>query len=185
MVNYHQKEFISKAKAELEQSGLNVFSAQSIEQAISFLRTNIASNNWPAVLFVEGGLSKILVVEDEENLLAVIKKGFERYGFSVLSARSVKQALSFLQRINDIKAIWLDHYLLGKETGLELLAKWKKQKRQNTAPPVFVVSNVSTLAERQIYNAFGVSRFFPKTSYTLSQIVEEIIQFLGQKQKVV
>jgi DNA-binding response OmpR family regulator len=54
----------------------------------------------------------ILIVEDERPLANAIKIKLELNGFETVTARSVAQALDYLENINEINAIWLDHYLL-------------------------------------------------------------------------
>jgi DNA-binding NtrC family response regulator len=53
----------------------------------------------------------ILVIEDERPLLAAVQKKLELNGFETVTARSVEQAMSYLDEVENISAIWLDHYL--------------------------------------------------------------------------
>jgi len=86
----------------------------------------------------------ILVVEDEKPLLEVIKIKMEKCGCSVVTARSVEQAIEYLKDGMKVDIIWLDHYLLGKENGMDLVAKLKAEGSEWKDIPIFVVSNTAS-----------------------------------------
>ena len=86
----------------------------------------------------------ILVVEDEKPLQDVIRAKIETCGCAVVTARSVEQAKDYLEQGMKIDAIWLDHYLLGKETGLDLVIKMKAEGSKWKSIPIFVVSNTAS-----------------------------------------
>ena len=85
----------------------------------------------------------ILVVEDELPLLEAITVKLGLSGFAPVTARTVEQALAYLEDIKDVKAIWLDHYLIGKENGLDFISKIKEENSAWKNIPVFVVSNTA------------------------------------------
>lgn len=116
----------------------------------------------------------ILVIEDEKPLMEVIKNKFEESGFEVVTARSVDQALSYLENKVAIDAIWLDHYLLGKENGLDFVAKVKQGNQEWVSIPIFVVSNTASPENIQSYIHFGVNKYYTKAEYKLDQIIEEV-----------
>ncbi|MEI7424776.1 MAG: response regulator, partial [Candidatus Staskawiczbacteria bacterium] len=55
----------------------------------------------------------ILVVEDEKPLMDAVKRKLEISGFYVVTARDVEQALGYLEDLEKVDLVWLDHYLLG------------------------------------------------------------------------
>ncbi|HPS21202.1 MAG TPA: hypothetical protein PLO44_00095 [Candidatus Paceibacterota bacterium] len=57
----------------------------------------------------------ILVVEDEMPLLQAIKIKLEKNNFDVVTARTIEQAINYVQDLDRIDGVWLDHYLLGKK----------------------------------------------------------------------
>ena len=69
----------------------------------------------------EGIVNKktILVVEDELPLSQAIQSKLEKSGFSVVTFRPVEQTIGYLEYVGIVDAIWLDHYLLGMEHGLD------------------------------------------------------------------
>jgi CheY-like chemotaxis protein len=122
----------------------------------------------------------ILVVEDEKPLLEVIKTKLEKEGFSVVTARSVEQALGYLEDIGSINAVWLDHYLLGKEDGLDFVAKCKQPDSWCKDIPIFVVSNTASADKVHSYLKFGVTKYYVKAEKKLDEIVTEINHELDQ-----
>lgn len=119
----------------------------------------------------------ILVVEDEQALLEAIRIKLEQSGFAVVSARTVEQAYSFLLDIKDIRAVWLDHYLLGQENGLDLVAKIKN-KEEFKKIPVFVVSNTASPDKVKTYLNLGASKYYTKSNYRLEEIIKDLKNYL-------
>ncbi len=120
----------------------------------------------------------ILVIEDERPLLEAIKTKLEKNGFAVTTARTVEQALNYLEDLERIDVIWLDHYLLGKEDGLDFVAKIKSQNGKWKHIPIFVVSNTASADKVQSYIQLGISKYFVKAEHRLDGIISEIKSFL-------
>ncbi len=125
----------------------------------------------------------ILVVEDERPLLEAIKTKLNISGFNTLSSRSVAEALSYLTTENNISVIWLDHYLLGQENGLDLVAQLKDEDSPWKEIPIFVVSNTASSDKVQSYIQLGVNQYYTKSDYRLDDIIADIKNFLNNKAK--
>jgi len=117
----------------------------------------------------------ILVVEDEKPLSDAIKLKLEKNNFNVATARTIEQARGYVDDLEKINAIWLDHYLMGKENGLDFIA-WCKtgdnEKCKNV--PVFIVSNTASPDKVVTYLAFGAKEYFVKSNHRLDDIIESI-----------
>ena len=120
----------------------------------------------------------ILVVEDERPLLEAIRAKLEKSGFSVVTARTVEEAMNHLTDIKNIDVIWLDHYLLGKETGLDFVTKLKAHEGPWKHIPIFVVSNTAGPDKVQSYIRLGVHKYYTKADHRLDEIILEIKSFL-------
>ncbi len=116
----------------------------------------------------------VLIIEDEIPLEQVVKRKLEDFGLNCVSARSVDQAMDLLSEIS-VGAIWLDHYLLGNQDGLDFLTKFKQHKKYKKIP-IFVVSNTASDEKIKSYIAFGVSKYYVKSNYTLKQITKDFIK---------
>ena len=120
-------------------------------------------------------LKVILIVEDEKPLLEAARLSLTKNGFDVITARTVAEAKGHLDSADHIDAVWLDHYLLGKENGLDFIA-WCREKENNTCRhvPIFVVSNTATPEKVATYMSLGAEKYFVKSNYKMSEIIEEI-----------
>lgn len=125
----------------------------------------------------------ILVIEDERPLLQAVKIKLEKNDFSVVTARSVEQALEYLDEIKQIDAIWLDHYLLGKEDGLDFVTKLKSLDGKWNKVPIFVVSNTASPNKVQSYIRLGISKYYVKAEHRLDEIIKEIKSFLDNPEE--
>lgn len=144
----------------------------------------------------------ILVIEDERPLLEVVNSRLTKSGFGVMTARSVdevfnsgledsgvgiisatdiKQALEYLKDLEKIDAIWVDHNLLGKENGLDLVKKIKANGGRWKKIPVFVVSNTEKSATIKAYMNLGIKKYYIKSNHRLDEIIKDIDNYLGKK----
>lgn len=117
----------------------------------------------------------VLVVEDEKPLLEAITLKLEKCGFEVATARTVEQAKNYAEELSHIDAIWLDHYLMGKEDGLDFIA-WCKEEDNGKCKeiPIFVVSNTASSDKVTTYMSLGAEKYFIKSNHKLEEIIEEI-----------
>lgn len=122
----------------------------------------------------------ILVVEDEKPLLEAIHIKLEKNGFEVVIARTAEQAYGLLEDLNKVDAIWLDHYLLGKENGLDLVIKLKSQEQYKNIP-IFIVSNTASADKVKSYIRLGVNKYYIKANYRLDSIISDIRDCLKTK----
>lgn len=115
----------------------------------------------------------ILVVEDEKPLLEAVRIKLEKEGFSVTTARTAEQAYNLLEDLEKIDVIWLDHYLIGKENGLDLVVKIKSQDEYKNIP-IFIVSNTASSDKVKSYINLGVNKYYIKSNYRLDCIIADI-----------
>lgn len=126
---------------------------------------------------MDKALRTILVIEDEVPLLGAIKTKLENSGFAVVTGRTVEEALAYLAH-SKVDAIWLDHYLLGKENGLDLVTKLKGQGGDLAKIPIFVVSNTASNEKVDSYIHFGIKKYYVKAEHRLDVIIADIRSFL-------
>lgn len=129
------------------------------------------------------GAKTVLVIEDEQPLLGVIKEKLEINGFRVVTARSVEEASPYLENPEKINVIWLDHYLIGKESGLDLVAKLKSSDSKWKNVPIFVVSNTAGSDKIRTYIKLGAYKYYTKSDYTLESIIEDIKKSLEEREQ--
>ena len=66
-------------------------------------------------------MARVLLVDDEEQILASLCRALRREGYELVTARTPREALEILER-ESFDAVLTDHKMPGM-TGLELLAK--------------------------------------------------------------
>lgn len=120
----------------------------------------------------------VLVVEDSKPLSSAIDKKLSLSNFSFLNARSAKEAFEQIKKNKNIDIIWLDHYLLGEENGLDFVMKLKKDKKTANIP-VFVVSNTATPEKVGSYIELGVAKYYTKADHRLEDIINDMKEFLA------
>jgi len=120
----------------------------------------------------------LLLIEDERPLVEAIESKLKKYRFDVVTARTCEQAIGYMEDVESIEAVWLDHYLLGEATGLDFIEttkshpKWKKV-------PIFVVSNTGSSSKRRVYLRLGAVKYYVKSDHRLESIVKDIEKFLN------
>ncbi len=119
----------------------------------------------------------VLIVEDEKPLLNAIRIKLENSGFDVLTTRTLDQALHYMEDIPKVDVIWLDHYLLGKGTGLDFVVAIKNNEKWKEIP-IFVVSNTASPEKVRSYIKFGVTKYYTKADYRLDQIITDMREML-------
>lgn len=115
---------------------------------------------------------RILVVEDEESLMATLHDELEEGGFSVEVAVTGEEALRRIgERAPD--AILLDILLPGGVDGMGVLSHLK-QNEQTREIPVIILSNVGD--EDRVREALdlGADAYFIKTRYSLADLLERL-----------
>jgi len=121
---------------------------------------------------------KILVVEDEVVLQKAICKKLNCEGLESVCVRSVEDAETAMKEHEKISAVWLDHYLLGKETGYDFVRKLKQSSKWKDLP-IFVVSNTASPEKIEGYMELGVNNYFSKADNRLENIIASIKSTLG------
>jgi DNA-binding response OmpR family regulator len=121
---------------------------------------------------------KVLVVEDEMSLQNVIRMKLEKSNFEVVTAQSVPEAMEHLNNSDDIALIWLDHYLLGKESGLHLITELKAEGSKWKTLPIFVVSNTASEEKVSNYLHLGANKYYTKSDHRLDSILSDMEECL-------
>lgn len=122
----------------------------------------------------------ILVVEDERPLLEAIAIKLSKEGFRTTIARTCEDALVALSAHPDIQAVWLDHYLLGQETGLDFISK-AKTMATSAHIPIFVVTNTGGSEKQQTYLRLGAAHYYIKSNHRLEEIILDIKKYLARR----
>jgi DNA-binding response OmpR family regulator len=125
---------------------------------------------------------RILIVEDEAALRKAISISLKKKGYEVLMATSAEEAMNALAATSGgVDAVWLDHYLLNNETGLDFLKKIKSDKDYHNLP-IFVVSNSVDDRKVQAYYLMGIEKYYVKAENSLDTIIDDIYSHFTEKE---
>ena len=87
-------------------------------------------------------MKKILIAEDEEVLLNVLKDRFEAEGWEVTTARDGEEAVESIKKIRP-DLVLLD-LLMPKKDGFEVLKEIRGDPEFKTLPIIVVLSNLGS-----------------------------------------
>ena len=124
---------------------------------------------------------KLLVVDDEPGLCALLKRQFASLGFTVLIATNGQEAISLAQK-EEPKIVFLDIKMLGM-SGLEVL---EKKKQMNKKTKVIMVSVLDDEVTRNKAKQLGADAFVSKpfTSEELEELVRvKVSEILAEEEK--
>src|SRR5664279_5119563 len=110
----------------------------------------------------------ILILEDESTLMEAIAFKLTKEGFRVITSRTVNQALSYLDDGMKVDMVWVDHYLLGDQDGLDFVTLLRSSKNYKELP-VLVVSNTVTPEKVNTYLRLGIEKYYTKVDFRLDQ----------------
>lgn len=115
----------------------------------------------------------ILVIEDEDLLLAAISKKLALNNIKTITTKSGKEALEILKSLDKLpNAIWLDYYLKDMN-GLEFMSAVKNDKKLSSIPTV-VVSNSASPEKVNNMLTLGVKKYYLKAESKLDDIVSHV-----------
>lgn len=114
----------------------------------------------------------VMIVEDEVPLASAASDSLMLEGIPALQARTVAEALAILTK-QKVDAVWLDHYLLGGDTGVDLVNKMRSHPVWSKIP-VFVISNTASEDQRDDYLKLGVANYYIKSNFDISDIIKDI-----------
>lgn len=118
---------------------------------------------------------KILIAEDEEILLDVLKEKFEDENFSVSVAISGEEVIPMTKKIKpDI--ILLD-ILLPKINGIEILTQLKNNDALSNIP-VIMLTNLSEDTKIKEALDIGAVDYLIKTQHPINEVIEKVNKYV-------
>ena len=100
---------------------------------------------------------KILIVEDDENILSLLKRGFEEEGYIIDSSSDGEEA-EYLITTNSYDIIILD-WMLPSKNGIEIL---KSIREQNISTPVIMLTARDEIDNRVLGLTSGADDYMCK-----------------------
>jgi len=115
-------------------------------------------------------MKKILIAEDEEILLNVLKDRFEAEDWKVTAAKNGEEAMTAISKTS-FDLVLLD-LLMPKKDGFQVLQEIKNNPELNNLS-VIVLSNLGGDDDIKKALALGAKDYFVKTQHPMSEVVEK------------
>ncbi len=119
-------------------------------------------------------MKKILIAEDEDVLLNVLKDRFEVEGWEVAMAKDGEEAIQAIKKVQ-FDLVLLD-LLMPKKDGFEVLKEVRANPELKSLP-IIVLSNLGGEDDIKKALALGANDYFVKTQHPMSEIVEKVKKY--------
>lgn len=114
---------------------------------------------------------RILVIDDEEQIIKALVRKLEQGGFEVLTAADGKEGLQ--KALSEKPDLILLDLILPYLDGISLLDRIKNDARGKKIP-VLVLSNLDDANKVKESRRQGISDYLVKTAWTLDEILEKV-----------
>ena len=120
-------------------------------------------------------MTRILVVDDIEQNLYLLRVLFEGHGYQVVTARNGSQALEMAG--NEAPDMIISDILMPVMDGFTLCKEWKKDEQLKPIPFVFYTATYTDAKDEQLALSLGAVRFIVKPSEPddFIKIIEEVV----------
>lgn len=116
---------------------------------------------------------KVLIVEDDEDFLSILKMKFESEGFSIVTAQDGGEAIEVAEK--EKPDLILSDVLLPKINGIEMA---KKIRESNKEVQVVFLTNLTDAAYIDEIKKSDFS-YLIKSDFKISDVVEKVKDKLG------
>jgi len=124
-------------------------------------------------------VKRVLFVDDDQSLLVLYRRVFNRMGYETFTAGSAEEALEIIQE-QDLDAAVVDVRLGGETDGLELLARIQERRRLpsviNTAYASYRRTFLSWAADAYVVKSSDLTELVQALNRVLSPIETEVAQ---------
>jgi DNA-binding response OmpR family regulator len=124
-------------------------------------------------------MSKIMIVEDDPMLVEIYAKKLEEAGLDAKIVTNGKDVESEIEKF--IPDLILLDIVLPDRDGYDILEGLSKDSSLKNIP-VYVFSNLSAKEDMERATSLGAKGFITKSSFTPSQLVDEIKKILGNQE---
>lgn len=121
---------------------------------------------------------KILVIEDNEDLLEIISEALKTKGFQVLTTKSGKEGIVLAQKEKP-DVIVLD-ILLDDMDGFDMLAILKEAAVTHLTP-IIIYTNLQNTTDKMAGLRLGAEEYYYKTEMPPSKLADKITELIQNK----
>lgn len=119
---------------------------------------------------------KILIVEDDEDFISILKMKFNHEGFSVVVARNGEEGVAMAEK--EKPDLIISDVLMPQMDGLEMA---KKIKEKNNSALIVFLTNTKDLDYKDNMNKVSEFEYWIKSDIRIGDIVDMVRNKLGLK----
>ncbi|MEA3453122.1 MAG: response regulator [Patescibacteria group bacterium] len=119
---------------------------------------------------------KILIIEDEEILLNLLKSKLSEIGYEVFTALDGVAGLEAIKEI--VPDLILLDLIMPRMGGFELLEK-RQEDESIKGIPIIIISNSGQPVEIEKARKLGVSDWLIKTEFDPKEVIEKVVAQIG------
>lgn len=120
----------------------------------------------------------ILLVEDDQILVKMYSRKFEKEGFKVFSAFDGEEGFNTLTTANPVPNIILLDVMLPKINGFQVLEKIKKESQFKDIPVILLTNLGGAQEDREKGKNLGAVDYLVKSDMTPTQVVEKVKEYI-------
>lgn len=122
-------------------------------------------------------MAKILIIEDEEALLAMLSDKLKKEGYDVATAEDGEEGLQKIKEENP-DLILLD-IIMPKMGGMEVLEAVHRDDKMSKIP-IIIISNSGQPVEIERAKALGIKDYLIKAEFEPQEVVSKVRKVLGE-----
>ena len=119
---------------------------------------------------------KILLIEDEEIMIDLLRKKLVAEGYKVLVARNGEEGLELMKE--SLPDLVLLDIVMPKKDGFEVMEEKKKDKNLKKIP-LIIISNSGQAIELDRAKALGARDWLVKTEFDPKEVLEKVKKQIG------
>jgi len=120
---------------------------------------------------------KILIIEDEEVLISVLKKKLIREGYDISVAKNGVEGLAKMKK--DRPDLILLDIIMPEKGGFEVMEEMVKDEELKDIP-VIIISNSGQPVEIEKAKKLGADDWLIKTEFDPQEVLDKVIKQIGK-----
>jgi len=121
---------------------------------------------------------KILLIEDEEIIVELLKRKLETEGYEVFIARNGKEGLEKMQEMHPKPDLILLDIVMPKMGGFEVMEEMAKDETLKSIP-VIAISNSGQPVELDKAKKMGAKDWLIKTEFDPQEVITKVKKIIG------
>jgi len=122
---------------------------------------------------------RILLVEDEEIMIELLKKKLSKEGYEIFVARDGEEGLRKMREMEPKPDLILLDIIMPRKGGFEVMEEMAKDENLKNIP-VIVISNSGQPVELDKAKKLGAKDWLIKTEFDPNSVIEKVKKQIGE-----